>query len=75
MVSGQVLVFSSLEQNLTSMFEVHNRSCGSGLISYWFLGFELMGSVSNYFTDFEDKLQVMEWRNLVYLIAQRYIGE
>ncbi|XP_041792467.1 alpha-L-iduronidase isoform X1 [Chelmon rostratus] len=36
-------------------------------------GFELMGSVSNYFTDFEDKSQVMEWRNLVYLIARRYI--
>ncbi|XP_041792468.1 alpha-L-iduronidase isoform X2 [Chelmon rostratus] len=32
-----------------------------------------MGSVSNYFTDFEDKSQVMEWRNLVYLIARRYI--
>ncbi len=38
-------------------------------------GFELMGSVSNYFTDFEDKSQVIEWRNLVYLIAKRYIGE
>lgn len=36
-------------------------------------GFELMGSVSNYFTDFEDKSQVIEWRNLVYLIAKRYI--
>ncbi|XP_067083784.1 alpha-L-iduronidase [Osmerus mordax] len=36
-------------------------------------GFELMGSVSNYFTDFEDKRQVLEWRNLVYLIAKRYI--
>ncbi|KAK2837635.1 hypothetical protein Q5P01_014847 [Channa striata] len=36
-------------------------------------GFELMGSVSNYFTDFEDKSQVAEWRNLVYLIAKRYI--
>lgn len=36
-------------------------------------GFELMGSVSNYFTDFEDKSQVIKWRNLVYLIAKRYI--
>ncbi|XP_068594599.1 alpha-L-iduronidase [Brachionichthys hirsutus] len=36
-------------------------------------GFELMGSVSSYFTDFEDKSQVLEWRNLVRLIAQRYI--
>uniref|UniRef100_A0A8D0A068 Alpha-L-iduronidase n=1 Tax=Sander lucioperca TaxID=283035 RepID=A0A8D0A068_SANLU len=38
-------------------------------------GFELMGSVSNYFTDFEDKSQVVEWRNLVYLIAKRYIDK
>lgn len=36
-------------------------------------GFELMGSVSNFFTDFEDKSQVAEWRNLVYKIAKRYI--
>ncbi|KAJ8397109.1 hypothetical protein AAFF_G00009630 [Aldrovandia affinis] len=36
-------------------------------------GFELMGSVSNYFTNFEDKQQVVEWRNLVYLTAKRYI--
>ncbi|XP_029619149.1 alpha-L-iduronidase isoform X2 [Salmo trutta] len=36
-------------------------------------GFELMGSVNNYFTNFEDKMQVVEWRNLVHLIAKRYI--
>ncbi|XP_010901111.2 alpha-L-iduronidase [Esox lucius] len=36
-------------------------------------GFELMGSVNNYFTNFEDKRQVVEWRNLVYLTAKRYI--
>uniref|UniRef100_A0A3B3ZAQ1 Uncharacterized protein n=1 Tax=Periophthalmus magnuspinnatus TaxID=409849 RepID=A0A3B3ZAQ1_9GOBI len=35
--------------------------------------FELMGSVSNFFTDFEDKSQVVEWRNLIYQIAKRYI--
>lgn len=34
-----------------------------------------MGSVSNTFSNFEDKRQVTEWRNLVYLIAKRYIGE
>uniref|UniRef100_A0A3B3YW69 Alpha-L-iduronidase n=1 Tax=Poecilia mexicana TaxID=48701 RepID=A0A3B3YW69_9TELE len=39
------------------------------------LSFELMGSVSNYFTDLEDKAQVVEWRNLVYLIAKRYIDK
>lgn len=38
-------------------------------------GFELMGSVSGFFTDFEDKSQVVEWRNLVHVTAQRYIGE
>ncbi|XP_051923594.1 alpha-L-iduronidase isoform X2 [Hippocampus zosterae] len=36
-------------------------------------GFELMGSVSNYFTDFENKSQVFKWRNLVYFTAKRYI--
>ncbi|KAM4617057.1 alpha-L-iduronidase [Polymixia lowei] len=38
-------------------------------------GFELMGSVSNYFTDFEDKQQVVEWRRLVYLTAKRYMDK
>ncbi|XP_056603372.1 LOW QUALITY PROTEIN: alpha-L-iduronidase [Triplophysa dalaica] len=36
-------------------------------------GFELMGSVSNTFSNFEDKRQVTEWRNLVYLTAKRYM--
>ncbi|KAM4707700.1 alpha-L-iduronidase [Discoglossus pictus] len=36
-------------------------------------GFELMGSPSGYFTDFEDKRQVVEWRNLIFLTANRYI--
>uniref|UniRef100_A0AAY4CL80 Alpha-L-iduronidase n=1 Tax=Denticeps clupeoides TaxID=299321 RepID=A0AAY4CL80_9TELE len=38
-------------------------------------GFELMGSVNNHFSNFEDKGQVVAWRHLVYLIAQRYIGK
>ncbi|CAL1616364.1 unnamed protein product [Knipowitschia caucasica] len=38
-------------------------------------GFELMGSVLNFFTDFEDKSQVFEWRNLIYQIAKRYIDK
>uniref|UniRef100_A0A8C7Z8I4 Alpha-L-iduronidase n=1 Tax=Oryzias sinensis TaxID=183150 RepID=A0A8C7Z8I4_9TELE len=38
-------------------------------------GFELMGSVSNYFNDFENKSQVLEWKNLVHLIAKRYIDK
>ncbi|XP_007641176.1 alpha-L-iduronidase isoform X1 [Cricetulus griseus] len=35
-------------------------------------GFELMGSPSGHFTDFEDKQQVFEWKNLVSLLARRY---
>ncbi|XP_076720418.1 alpha-L-iduronidase isoform X2 [Callospermophilus lateralis] len=37
-------------------------------------GFELMGSPSGRFSDFEDKLQVVKWRDLVSLLARRYIG-
>lgn len=37
-------------------------------------GFELMGSPSGRFTDFEDKQQVLEWKDLVSLLAQRYMG-
>ena len=37
-------------------------------------GFELMGSPSGYFTDFDDKQQVFEWKDLVSLLARRYIG-
>ncbi|XP_019513592.1 PREDICTED: alpha-L-iduronidase [Hipposideros armiger] len=37
-------------------------------------GFELMGSPSGLFTDFEDKQQVFEWKDLVSLLARRYIG-
>ncbi|KAM9329031.1 alpha-L-iduronidase [Gastrophryne carolinensis] len=32
-----------------------------------------MGSPSGYFTDFEDKVQVHEWKNLIFLTAKRYI--
>ncbi|KAK7933950.1 hypothetical protein WMY93_004846 [Mugilogobius chulae] len=38
-------------------------------------GFELMGSVSNFFTNFDDKSQVVEWRNLIYQTAKRYIDK
>uniref|UniRef100_H0XDM7 Alpha-L-iduronidase n=2 Tax=Otolemur garnettii TaxID=30611 RepID=H0XDM7_OTOGA len=37
-------------------------------------GFELMGSPSGLFTDFEDKQQVFAWKDLVSLLARRYIG-
>ncbi|XP_022361572.1 alpha-L-iduronidase [Enhydra lutris kenyoni] len=36
-------------------------------------GFELMGSPSKRFTNFEDKEQVFEWKELVSLLARRYI--
>nr|XP_034996646.1 alpha-L-iduronidase isoform X1 [Zootoca vivipara]XP_034996648.1 alpha-L-iduronidase isoform X1 [Zootoca vivipara]XP_034996649.1 alpha-L-iduronidase isoform X1 [Zootoca vivipara] len=36
-------------------------------------GFELMGSPSGYFTDFEDKRQVIQWKDLVTQLAERYI--
>lgn len=38
-------------------------------------GFELMGSPSGRFTDFEDKQQVFGWKALVSLLANRYIGK
>lgn len=37
-------------------------------------GFELMGSPSGQFTDFEDKQQVIAWKDLVSMLAHRYIG-
>ncbi|XP_033763065.1 alpha-L-iduronidase-like [Pecten maximus] len=36
-------------------------------------GFELMGSPSNFFTDFENHTQVVLWKNLVFQTAERYI--
>ncbi|XP_072440338.1 alpha-L-iduronidase isoform X1 [Chiloscyllium punctatum] len=36
-------------------------------------GFELMGNPSGYFTNFEEKNQVFEWRKLIMLLARRYI--
>lgn len=85
MDSGQVLILSPRLENFTSylksklttgvIFKKLLVRCDSADLLSVFSGFELMGSVSNYFTDFEDKSQVMEWRNLVYLTAKRYIGE
>lgn len=37
-------------------------------------GFELMGSPSKYFKDFDDDKQVMEWMEFVENLAKRYIG-
>lgn len=38
-------------------------------------GFELMGSPSEHFNNFEDKMQVMEWKALIRNIAKRYIDK
>uniref|UniRef100_A0A3B5M9R6 Glycosyl hydrolases family 39 N-terminal catalytic domain-containing protein n=1 Tax=Xiphophorus couchianus TaxID=32473 RepID=A0A3B5M9R6_9TELE len=59
------------QYNFTKLDELIELLSDNGLQP----GFELMGSVSNYFTDLEDKAQVIEWRNLVYLIAKRYIDK
>ncbi|XP_051866388.1 alpha-L-iduronidase isoform X2 [Pristis pectinata] len=37
-------------------------------------GFELMGNPSGYFTNFEEKIQVFEWKKMITFLAQRYIG-
>lgn len=37
-------------------------------------GFELMGNPSSLFSNFEDKVQLINWRDLVTETAQRYIG-
>ncbi|XP_048639964.1 alpha-L-iduronidase isoform X4 [Marmota marmota marmota] len=47
---------------------------GSGAAACCVSGFELMGSPSGRFSDFEDKLQLVQWRDLVSLLARRYIG-
>ena len=58
---------------------IERGSCAGGGTGTWLpssiAGFELMGSPSGHFTDFEDKQQVFEWKDLVSLLARRYIGE
>ncbi|XP_075705975.1 alpha-L-iduronidase isoform X2 [Rhinoderma darwinii] len=55
--------------NFTRLDEFMDLLMDNGLVP----GFELMGSPSGYFTDFEDKVQVFEWRQLIFLTAKRYI--
>ncbi|XP_061673771.1 alpha-L-iduronidase isoform X2 [Syngnathoides biaculeatus] len=57
------------QYNFTKLDQLMNLLWINGLQP----GFELMGSVSNYFTNFEEKSQVFKWRNLVHLIAKKYI--
>ncbi|XP_063051513.1 alpha-L-iduronidase [Engraulis encrasicolus] len=70
LVTAQV-VNGKVSYNFTSLDKMVDQLWRNGLRP----GFELMGSVSNFFDDFEDKKQVVEWRNLVHRIAKRYIGK
>ncbi|XP_044160426.1 alpha-L-iduronidase isoform X2 [Bufo gargarizans] len=55
--------------NFTKLDEFMDLLVDNGLVP----GFELMGSPSGYFTNFEDKAQVFEWRQLIFLTAKRNI--
>ncbi|XP_071971503.1 alpha-L-iduronidase [Engystomops pustulosus] len=55
--------------NFTKLDELMDLLMENGLVP----GFELMGNPSGYFTNFEAKMQVFEWRELIFLTAKRYI--
>lgn len=57
------------QYNFTKLDELMDLLMENDLVP----GFELMGSPSGYFTDFEDKVQVKEWQHLIYSTAKRYI--
>ncbi|XP_069482481.1 alpha-L-iduronidase [Ambystoma mexicanum] len=57
--------------NFTNLDAFMNLLKENGLIP----GFELMGSPSDYFNDFEDKKQVLEWKELITAIGKRYIDQ
>ncbi|XP_025905704.1 alpha-L-iduronidase [Nothoprocta perdicaria] len=59
-----------LHYNFTALDNLMDRLWENKLIP----GFELMGNPSGFFIDFEDKDQVVRWRNLITLLARRYIG-
>ncbi|XP_026722008.1 alpha-L-iduronidase isoform X2 [Athene cunicularia] len=58
-----------LHYNFTALDNLMDRLWENKLIP----GFELMGNPSGYFLDFEDKEQLIKWRNLITLLASRYI--
>ncbi|XP_032846411.2 alpha-L-iduronidase isoform X3 [Tyto alba] len=64
------VVNGKLHYNFTALDSLMDRLWENKLIP----GFELMGNPSGYFLDFEDKEQVVRWRNLITLLASRYIG-
>ncbi|XP_032297079.1 alpha-L-iduronidase isoform X2 [Coturnix japonica] len=63
------MVNEKLYYNFTALDNLMDRLWENKLIP----GFELMGNPSGYFLNFEDKGQVIRWRNLVTLLANRYI--
>ncbi|XP_040180297.1 alpha-L-iduronidase [Rana temporaria] len=68
-----LITFNMINQipqyNFTKLDELMDLLMENDLVP----GFELMGSPSGYFTDFEDKVQVKEWQHLIYSTARRYI--
>uniref|UniRef100_A0A8C3RZY8 Alpha-L-iduronidase n=1 Tax=Chelydra serpentina TaxID=8475 RepID=A0A8C3RZY8_CHESE len=58
-----------LHYNFTSLDNLMDLLWKNKLIP----GFELMGNPSGYFTDFEDKKQVIRWSRLIAHLAKRYI--
>ncbi|XP_071587319.1 alpha-L-iduronidase isoform X2 [Heliangelus exortis] len=63
------VVNGKLHYNFTALDNLMDRLWENKLVP----GFELMGNPSEYFLDFEDKEQVVRWRNLIALLARRYI--
>ncbi|XP_063775572.1 alpha-L-iduronidase isoform X2 [Pseudophryne corroboree] len=59
------------QYDFTKLDELMDILVENGLVP----GFELMGSPSGYFTDFEDKIQVTEWSRLIFLTAKHYIAK
>ncbi|XP_072112195.1 alpha-L-iduronidase isoform X2 [Mobula birostris] len=60
-----------LQYNFTNLDSLIHRLWQNGLKP----GFELMGDPSGYFTNFEDKKQVVEWKKMITFVAQRYIDK
>ncbi|KAG9480607.1 hypothetical protein GDO78_012197 [Eleutherodactylus coqui] len=69
MISFLRNVNGTVNYNFSELDEFMDLLAENGLVP----GFELMGSPSGYFTNFEDKVQVFEWRQLIFLTAKRYI--
>ncbi|XP_069834137.1 alpha-L-iduronidase isoform X2 [Dendropsophus ebraccatus] len=63
------VINGSVHYNFTHLDTFMDLLNAKGLVP----GFELMGSPSGYFTNFEDKTQVLEWRQFIFLLAKRYI--